>query len=231
LKINGIAAGAASVVVTDAVGATKTITVSVSATTSSPLVVTPSTTTASLGDVLSFGISGGSQTYTVAVNNTNIATATLNSATASGGTFLMTLLKVGGSTVAVTDSLGQTVTLNLTVNAAASTLRLSPSALTVGEDFPGSIELSIYGGPSGADYKAYTSDLVLSSVPVTVVAGSPAKLMVGLGTQGNRCIARPTVAPFSYDVTVTVVDILGASATSVITIQDNNGAICPVPQV
>ena len=223
LHINGLTAGNANVVVTDAAGTTRTIVVTVSPTASTPLVVAPNSTTASVGDVLRFSVSGGSPDYSVAVNNLSIATASPTSGIASGGTFDVTLQKVGSTTVAVTDSLGQTVTLTLTVDAATATLRLSPSVLSIGEDFLGNVVLNIYGGTSGATYTAFTSDLVLSSV---LVGASPATITVGLGSQGNRCIGRPVLAPYSYNVTVTVVDNLGASATSVLTIVDNNST-CP----
>jgi len=97
-------------------------------------------------------------------------------------------------------------------------LALSPSALTIGETYASPIALNIQHGTG--PYKAFTSDLVLSSVSVT---GST--LTVGLGTQGNRCIT-PSAAYGTYDITITVVDALGASAVSTLTIKDTNGT-CP----
>ena len=93
----------------------------------------------------------------------------------------------------------------------------------VGENSTAPIALNIYGGI--APYTAYTSDLVLSSVSITGTTAAPT-LTVGLGTGGNRCIV-PVTAFGTYDVTVTVVDNLGASATSIITIKDNGGVACP----
>lgn len=224
-SVTGISAGSANAVITDAVGAKLTVAVTVSPTTSIPLVVTPSTTTASVGDVLKFSVSGGSPTYSVAVNNLSVATAAPTSAIASGGTFAVTLLKVGSTTVAVTDALGQTVTLTLTVNAATATLRLSPSAMEVGEDNSATIALSIYGGT--APYHAFTSDLGLSAVTITGTT-----LNVAVGTNGTRCITPVTsggvyIISGSYNVTLTVVDSLGSSAISVLTIRDNGRGATP----
>lgn len=225
LSITGAAAGSTSAVVTDAIGGKVTIAVTVLPVASTPLVVTPSTTTASVGDVLNFSISGGSPTYSVAVNNLSIGTATPISGIVSGGTFSVTLLKVGSTSIAVTDALGQIVTLNLTVNAATATLRLSPSALEVGEDNSATIALSIYGGT--APYHAFTSDLGLSSVTITGTT-----LNVATGTNLTRCITPVTsggvyIISGSYNVTLTVVDSLGSSAISVLTIRDNGRGATP----
>lgn len=223
LNITGIAAGLANVVVIDSVGATVTIAITVSPIATTPLTVLPGTSTANVGDVLNFSISGGSPNYAVTVNNPSIASVTPASGIANGGTFKATLLNVGNTTVAIVDSFGQTTTLTLTVSATAASLRLSPSALMVGENSTAPIALNIYGGT--APYTAYTSDLVLSSVSITGTTAAPT-LTVGGGTGGNRCIA-PVTAFGTYDVTVTVVDNLGASATSIITIKDNGGVACP----
>jgi len=86
-----------------------------------------------------------------------------------------------------------------------------------------SVVLNIYGGT--APYSAFTDDLVLSGVSIV---GNV--FTVGVGTKGNRCIdsidrtdpAAPVYTPYgTVPVTLTVVDSLGASATSVMTIRDN----------
>ena len=225
LTITSTGPGSTNVLIVDAVGASVTIAVTVTPAATTPLVVTPSTVTANVGDVLSFTISGASPAYSIAVNNTSVATSSTAAVAASGGAFTITLRNVGTTTVAITDSLGQTTTLALTVNATATTLRLSPSAITVGEDLSAltSVVLNIYGGT--APYSAFTDDLVLSGVSI---AGNV--LTVGVGTKGNRCISSfdntdplaPVYTPYgTVPVTLTVVDFLGASATSVMTIRDN----------
>lgn len=241
LQVNAVRTGAANVVVTDSTGAKKSISVSVSPAATTALRVTPTEVTAGVGDVLSFNVSGGDPNYTVSVNNLSIAAATPSSGITSGSNFQITLLKTGSTTVAVTDGLGQTVTVALTANNASSSLRLSPDMLVVGENSTGAIELAIHGGSSDATYTAYTSDVVLSSV--TTLA-SPNRVRVALGSKGNRCI-NPTVLSTvtadtegngvvtgeneipNYPVTITVVDNAGNSATSVINIADNGGAACP----
>lgn len=219
--ITGVAAGSTSVTIRDSVGGVVTVAVTVSPTASAPLAVLPSNPTGSVGDVLNFSISGGSPSYTVTVNNPSIASVTPTTVATSGGTFMATLSNVGSTIVAIVDSQGQTTTFTLTVTASVATLRLSPSALQVGENSLSPIVLNIYGGTG--PYSAYTSDLVVSTVPTVPITGTILTVAVG-STTHNRCI---TAVPFgTYNVTITVVDKLGASATSVVTIQDNGGAAC-----
>lgn len=224
LTITSASPGTANVVIVDAVGASVTIAVTVTPVITAPLVVTPSAVTANVGDVLNINVSGGSPfgvgtPYNVVVNNISVATASAAVVTTSGGAFTITLRNVGTTTVAITDSLGQTTTLTLTVDATATTLRLSPSALLVGEDEPRIIALTVYGGTG--PYTAYTSDLVLSNA-----SASGNVFSTGLGSRGSRCInpvdaALVYIVNGTFDVTLTVVDSLGASATSTLTIKDN----------
>ena len=236
LTIHGLGAGVTTVQITDSLGAKNTISVTVTPLATTPLSVLPSSVTANVGDVLNFSVSGGTPGYSVRVNNTSIATVSVATVADSGGTFTATLRNVGTTTVAIVDASGQTTTLTLTVAAPSTLLRLSPSALTVGEDYTGTIPLSIYGG-SGS-YSAYTSDLVLSGVSIGGTLANPTVIVAGgpPGTPGTyRCINPVTSALVyipsgTYDVTLTVVDSLGASAVTTLTIKDNGkgmGVGCP----
>jgi len=221
--ITGVAAGSTSVAIRDSVGGVVTVAVTVSPTASAPLTVLPGDQSGSVGDVLNFSISGGSPSYTVTVNNSSIASVTPTTVANSGGTFTATLRNVGSTFVTVADSQGQSTTITLTVAANVPTLRLSPSVVQVGENSVSPIVLNIYGGT--APYSAFTSDLVMSSVSITGTAAAPT-LTVAVGSKGNRCIT--PASPFgTYDVILTVVDSLGASAISIMTIKDNGGAACP----
>lgn len=235
LSISGVAAGASSVVVTDALGATVTIAVTVTPAASIPLAVTPLAATASVGDTLTFTITGGDPTvsggiasYTVTINNPSIATVAV-----TGSTFTAKLLNAGATTIAIIDSKGQTQTVILTVNQLQPLLRLSPLLVAISEFSTAAINLDAYGGVG--PYTAYTSDLRLSSVSV---AGS--RITVGLGSQLNRCIDSTTpgyigtlrsVEPYNTSVgtvhvVITVVDANGRSTFSDLFIVDNGGT-CP----
>jgi len=234
LNIVGLAAGTASVVVTDAAGnKSNPILVTVSSATSTPLIATPSSATATVGDTLNFIVNGGSPAYSFVVNNPAIASVYPASVASNGGTFRVALLSAGSTTIAIVDALGQTATFTVTavapptvvtppaVTPAPTPLALSPIALSIAETYAAPIALNIQNGTG--PYRAYTSDLVLSSVPTVPISGST--LTVGLGTQGNRCIT-PSAAYGTYAITITVVDALGASAFSTLTIKDTNGT-CP----
>lgn len=224
-SITGEKVGNAAILVTDSKGATVTVNSSITATASTPIDVLPGDATGAVGEVLTFKLSGGSPSFSITNNNSSIATVTPTSVNA-GGTFTATLLNVGSTEVTVVDAQGQFKKIKITANAASSLLRLSPSVLNIGEDSTNTISLSIYGGT--APYRAFTSDLVMSSVSITGTTFD-----IALGTQGNRCV-RPVDSSGTfqiggtYTVTLTVIDSLGASATSSMIIKDNSkgGAGC-----
>jgi hypothetical protein len=189
------------------------------------MLLSPSAASASIGDALVFKVSGGKPGYGVQVSNTSIASASTSTVSNNGGTFSLNLLKVGSTTIAITDDLGQTQTVTLTVDASDAKLRLAPRALTVDENFKDGIAFSIYGGVPGAVYTVYTSDQLLFSTPLSFSNTPTNTFIVGLGTAGNRCIVPNNFAPANitgiYDVQITVVDQTGASAVSVVSIRDN----------
>ncbi|CAN5445352.1 hypothetical protein BH11PSE11_BH11PSE11_30820 [soil metagenome] len=230
LTITGVGAGTAQVLVFDAFGTSVTIAVTTSQVASSAISVSPEGATGNVGDVLSFVVSGGTAPYTLNVNNPNIVTVAQ-----TGTGFTANLNNVGSSVVTVVDSAGQIKSITITVAQATTLLRLSPSAVTVAENPPTagltssypSIALNVYGGTG--PYRAFTSDQRISSVSV---AGSI--VTIGLGSQGNRCITPVDtggvyVIGGTYDVIITVVDSLGASATATMTIKDSGDGNPPPP--
>ena len=224
-KLEGVNAGVATVVVSDSTGATKSVLVTVASTVTTPMLLSPSAASASIGDALVFKVSGGKHGYNVVVNNTSIASASTSTVSTNGGTFSLNLLKMGSTTIAITDALGQTQTVTLTVDASDAKLRLAPRALTIDENFKDGIAFSIYGGAPGTIYTVYTSDQLLFSTPLPFSNSSTSTFLLGVGTAGNRCILPNNVAPATitgiYDVQITVIDQSGASAVSVVSIRDN----------
>ena len=237
LNITGVASGSASVVVSDALGATVSIAVTVTPAASIPLAVTPLDATATVGDILTFTISGGDPDYNVVINNASIATIK-PAIQKSEGTFTATLLNAGATTIAVIDANGQTQTIKLTVTQVQPLLRLSPSSIAVSELDKAAIILNIYGG-AGA-YSVFTSDLSLSSVSVDQIK---ATVTVTVGTAKNRCITPFSVGYLSpgqnskiygdwgltfgsVGVVVTIVDGSGRSTNSALIIVDN-AITCP----
>ncbi len=230
LSLTGLSAGTANVDVLDASGARVSSTVTVLSAAGAALNVLPNGATGNVGDTLTFTLLGGTPPYSLSVSNTSIVSVFPTSVATNGGTFGATLSNVGDTVVTVRDAQGQTTSLALSVGSMASQLRLSPSAFVVGENEIGAITLNVFGGTP--PYRALTGDLVRSAV---VTAGRT--LITSVGTSGNRCINPVTdeqppvyITSGTYDITLTVIDSLGASATSIMTIKDNGAGLglgCP----
>lgn len=219
LKISPVSAGNTQVTVYDSSGNSVTVTVAVVATATGVIVVQPDGASGNVGDALKFLVSGGTPPYAITVNNTSIASVAPATLASSGESFTATLLNVGSTIVTINDAAGQVKAITLNVSQINTILRLSPNAILVGEDSTNVINLNIFGG--AGPYRAFTSDQTLSSVSVN---GSV--LSIGLGTNANRCInpvdsSGVRVPNGTFDVTITVLDNLGASATSILTIKDN----------
>ena len=227
LSISGIGVGTATVDVVDSVNTKVSIgvTVSTSTATSSSLNVFPAGASGTVSDDLNFTIAGGTPGYKITVNNPNIATISATSLSTSGSLLTVSLKNVGDTVVTVSDTLGQTTNFPISVGISSGQLRLSPATFLVGENETSPISLNIYGGTP--PYRALTSDLTKSSVSVI-----GASFINGSGSSGNRCIAPVDdsgkyMRSGTYDVILTVIDSLGASATSTMTIKDNGGGIDP----
>lgn len=228
LTITAGSAGTARVSIFDSLGALVTVDVTVSQAPVLAVAVAPGSATGNVGDSLVFVVSGGAPGYTVTMNNASIATVAPASVPTNGGSFTISLVNVGTTVATIVDARGQTVSLPITVNQTSTVLRLSPSALMVAENSVNQIDLNIFGGTG--PYRAFTSDQTLSSVAI-----SGTTLSVSVGSNGNRCINPITsdgtyVPNGTFDVTITAVDSLGASATSILTIKDNGAGLsagCP----
>lgn len=211
LTIAGVAGGSANVVIRDAVGGTVTLSVTTASAANAALGVFPATASARVGDTLTFNITGGTPAYKVVSNNPNIATIAGSPVATSGGSFTAALLNAGTTTFSIIDAAGQTQSVTVTVAQTSPLLRLSPSAITVDEKSNVSIPLNVFGGTG--PYVAYTSDSILAPVSIS---GS---VLTIAPSATNRCVLADT------NVTITVVDSVGASATSALTVKDNG--VCP----
>lgn len=227
LQINALAAGSAQVTVFDATGRSAgpiTVNVASAGGGAVALNVAPSSATGTVGDQLQFIVRGGTAPYTLTVNNPSVASVSPATVTTDGGLFTATLLNAGSTVVTIRDAAGASTTLDLTVDSTTPGLRLSPSALSIAERTAGGtldFTVYIYGGVG--PYRVFSSDTTL--------------IQVGDGTTfgNNTPIPAAAVAPTSFilrqlqqdvgqdvEVTITVIDANGASATSAVTVKNNN---------
>jgi hypothetical protein len=227
--ITPVTVGTANVQIRDAANAVLTVPVTVIPATSTAVPLTstaPSTVTIAAGTTQTYTVSGGTGTYTITNTNPFDVGATITGAGPTpGGTLTLSGLIVGspGSTITIRDAAGTPLVITVNVIVPGSTLQLLPGSLTVSERTVSftvtPIDLSVFGG-SGS-YTAFTSNLNLTSV--SIVPGPTTKLRIAGGTSGNECVTGNAI------VTVTVVDSLGAIATSTLNIVDivGGGGGCP----
>jgi hypothetical protein len=227
-SVKGETSGSAQIVIRDSLGATVPIAVTVTSASATPIAILPGDSTGSVGDTLTFSITGGTSPYTVSNNNPSIATVL----TPDAKSFTAKLQSVGVTEVTVIDAQNNSIKVKVTALASSALLRISPAIITVSEDSTNDIPLVIFGGTG--PYKAFTSDLVLSSVPagnIAQVAGGTT-FNVGLGSKTDRCMTSSPTGIVTlggvYAITLTVVDSNGASATTTMNIKDNSkgGANC-----
>ncbi|MBC3883989.1 autotransporter outer membrane beta-barrel domain-containing protein [Undibacterium griseum] len=207
--ITGISAGTATVYVKDAKGNSTTIAVTVTASTSGALAVLPAGATGSVGDTLKFNVVGGTGPYRVTNTNNSIAVVT---AAADGSSFSAFLNNVGSTVVTVIDAQGANTNITVTVSANPPTVKLSPNTFEISEQSNNAFTLNIYGGTP--PYAGFTSDPKMGAVTV-----SGNVLTVGAVSAGARCFT-PATPLTVYAVTLTVVDSLGAAATSTMNVRD-----------
>lgn len=212
--VKAVAAGTANVVVTDAARNSVTIVVTVTSAAPGTLAVLPAGASGSVGDTLKFNVVGGVLPYKVTNTNDSIAKVFPS---ADGASFSAVLSNVGKSDVTVIDALGTTTTITITATGDAATLRLSPSDFEVSEQSSESYQLKVYGGtPPYVQY--WSSDPSYGAVSLSGNTFTIASVT-------RRCIT-PLTALGVYTVTLTVVDSLGASATSKMNVRDTLDANC-----
>lgn len=208
LTISGIAAGNASVMIRDNVGATVSLAVTIGGGT---LTINPSAATALIGDTLVARVTGGRAPYTAVVSNTSVADATI----AADGTLRVTIKQqASGVPVLISDADGLTASFTLTSTAGQPAIQISPSSLSISELSTGTITLQVYGASGGVS--AFTSDSALLQA-----FASGTTITVSTGSNGNRCVGA------NAEVTISAVDSTGALATSKITIVNSASTTCP----
>jgi hypothetical protein len=173
--VTGLGVGAANVQITDRLGATLSLAVTVASGAAAPLSVSPLAATGTVGDVIRFEIRGGTPVYTATVANQNVASAAAFGASTG---FTVQLNAIGSSNIAVIDSLGQVQNVNVTAQNVNLTQLFTSAPASVGLAV-GTPQTFTVGGGSGT-YLFASSDPAVVSVP----AASSTQLVltpVGIG--------------------------------------------------
>ena len=124
LKITGLMAGAANIVVLDKSGVRLTIAITVpTASTLALFTTAPSTITVAIGASPGYSVGGGTGPYTATTNNAGIATTSL-----ANSNLAITGVAVGSAIISVRDNAGTVVNINVTVGAVP--LGITPNSAT-----------------------------------------------------------------------------------------------------
>lgn len=208
LTITGLSVGTANVTIRDAT--TGSVSISVIVGSSAALFTSaPSTLTVGVGTSSpTFTIGGGSQVYTVTSGNPQIAGVGIN-----GNKFTINGIAAGRTSVIVKDTLGATVTIDVTIGSGAPFYTTAPSDITLTVAGSGTYVL----GGGTAPYTATSSN---TSV-VTASASGNNLTLTGVGS-GKAVVVLRDAAGATININVTLgsggVNALFTTAPSAITV-------------
>lgn len=109
--VSGLATGSGTLVLADAKGNTVSIVITVTTPTGTTMTVTPPTASMSVGDTMTFVVTGGSAPYTTISSNTSVATVT----NVVNGSFTVTAVRAGTANIIVRDNNNTVVMVTITV--------------------------------------------------------------------------------------------------------------------
>jgi hypothetical protein len=215
--ITGVAAGDATITLTDAVGKIKSVDVHVNPGAGAVALFTtsPAAISVELNTTQTYTIGGGTGTYTITNSNPSVATGTVTGAGPTGGTLKVHGLLIGTTAIRVFDGAGSSVPIGVTTIPPATALAILPATLSISEANTSGIDFTVSGGT--APYNFFTDNLVLSSVATS----SGSVLRVTLGSQTTRCVTE------NKTITFTVVDAVGGTKTAQLTIVDDGSCAPP----
>ena len=156
LKVTGITAGSANVVIRDSQGATVNVAVTVPAASTVPLFTTaPPSVTIAIGSTQTYGVGGGTGPYPATSSNTSVAVVSL-----VGNNLLVTGLKAGSASIVVRDAVGATVPVAVTVG--LTPLSLTPNSATgIIDDVP--VATIVGGAPP---YRASVGNILVAAASI-----------------------------------------------------------------
>ncbi len=203
-KVTGVAKGSTTIKIRDAAG----VEVSIGLEVGSPeLTISPTDLVIPVGLDAVAKISGGQPPYRVAGGIPAAITAVIQGDELHIKGSLASELEIS-----VIDAAGQTVKVKVEINTATTSIRLSPSQVSVSENDTQPIQFSIFGA-TGA-ICVFTSDPTFLQ-PTVPGCATRSTVTLETGTRGSRCVTNTT------PVLLTVVDANRSVGTAQITIVDN----------
>jgi hypothetical protein len=212
--IHGVAPGAATIVIRDALGSTVSVAVLVSNT---QLTLNPAKANTFIGITNYAYIIGGVPPFTVLSGFPSVASASIGTLSTTTGVFtpdsngnvlnMVANQAVDPDQIVVTDSVGNSAGFALTATAGTLQESLTPSKLSVSACYLGDVTLLLYGS-SGAIH-VFSSDSTVFTASVTSAGSNPVVV------NAKKILAGATL---TGDVTITAIDAAGASATSTISV-------------
>ncbi|PUA99021.1 MULTISPECIES: hypothetical protein [unclassified Acidovorax] len=203
--------GSATILITDAAGATLSVTATVQI---SSLSVSPASITGPAGTANTVAISGGVAPYTVSSTNTAVATATL-----SGSSVNVSLVSQGASEVKITDAANTSLVVSVTVT--SNVLQVSPANQTVDEKSATSTTLTYLIAGGTAPYTPLVSPADRSYFTTLSIAGTALTATLPDSTTGPRCVTADKVIP------IDIYDSKLVKQTVSVTIKDGGAVACP----
>lgn len=178
VRVNLIAAGTTTVVITDNSGQAVTVTVTVTGgSAANELTITPSVGgTIAIGQTMKMMVSGGVPPYTVTSTNPAIGTVTGSPVGSSGGTFTFTPVSAGSVVLIISDNAGTIKTTTIGVSQPGGTLLAvlpNSASWTLGASCDGSVaytDFVVYGGIP--PYTAYSTQGSIATVAAAATNGS-----------------------------------------------------------
>jgi hypothetical protein len=169
LTINGVAAGSATVTITDSQGNPLNVITAVTApaSTGTALYTTASKTGISMvsGAVVTYTVGGGTAPYTVSSSSVGVATVTGITAT---NTFTITAVAAGSANIVVVDASGTQIPVGVTVTSTAA-VNLYTTVPTSGVTFAVGASGAFSVGGGAAPYSVTTSN---STVAIASISGT-----------------------------------------------------------
>lgn len=173
------------------------------------LAISPSTSTGTTGQTLTFVVTGGAAGYTVTSNNPSIAT--VSAVTSSGGqySFTATLISAGTVTLTVVDSKNVTATTAVTVSASAavSLITSAPTSVTIG--IGESYKQSYTVGGGTAPYTATSANTNVA----TVTNSGTSITVTGVAAGTTTVLVTDSTGSASVTITVNVAAVTGTGFT------------------